>query len=601
MNAIGKIGVIIPAVTNSRNTDLLQEIYLQAEKLNYDVLVFTNSSNSETEIQQNNFAEGEENIYRLVSIAKLDGVIFVSGRFRNSTLINNIQYELKQLSIPSLILENQNSERKINYLKGNKSGENAVLNLHEMISKQKNRIQMDKIIRIEYNLISDADLMTIQQNPINNKLSPCKDSFYFSSNYIIDIAEADSISELICTASKSEFLSPFFNQRYICLCEDWAADFESSENSSESAYSENMVLYLPKRFSENDTEQYIFPTEELLPELCKPHMPILAIFTPLHNGRQTFGYCANLCRSERNFYINDNYINWCNAVSNGLLTLYNKIKINALQSKIQYNSVHDLSSGMYNKKGFAEMLPVFMNQDSPNEKIHFLLLISCKRIPLSQPENSFDVGMIMANAIQLSCGFSELAARISDCTFVLLIESNQTNDSAVLINERILYLEQIIKNIQDNTTSSHVIELVTDYCIIKNECEINALLDSRLQVLSAKIKISQQSDSDYAGQLYSLRREIRLSPQLDWKVTAFAKKLGISNSHFQRLYKQHFNICCMDDIINARIDKAKHLLNNSNLRIQEISEQCGYQNSSHFMRQFKNRVGISASQYRKQN
>ncbi|MCR4861060.1 MAG: AraC family transcriptional regulator, partial [Ruminococcus sp.] len=35
--------------------------------------------------------------------------------------------------------------------------------------------------------------------------------------------------------------------------------------------------------------------------------------------------------------------------------------------------------------------------------------------------------------------------------------------------------------------------------------------------------------------------------------------------------------------------------------IQEIAEQCGYNNESHFMRQFKEKCGMTAIQYRKQN
>ena len=57
----------------------------------------------------------------------------------------------------------------------------------------------------------------------------------------------------------------------------------------------------------------------------------------------------------------------------------------------------------------------------------------------------------------------------------------------------------------------------------------------------------------------------------------------------------------MDDVITARISKAKSLLLHTDLRIHEIALQCGYQNESHFMRQFKVKCGVTAMQYRKQN
>ena len=52
------------------------------------------------------------------------------------------------------------------------------------------------------------------------------------------------------------------------------------------------------------------------------------------------------------------------------------------------------------------------------------------------------------------------------------------------------------------------------------------------------------------------------------------------------------------DVIEARLAKAKQLLKFSELRIQEIAQQCGYHNESHFMRQFKNKVGMTALQFR---
>lgn len=43
------------------------------------------------------------------------------------------------------------------------------------------------------------------------------------------------------------------------------------------------------------------------------------------------------------------------------------------------------------------------------------------------------------------------------------------------------------------------------------------------------------------------------------------------------------------------------LLSHTNMRIQEIAVQCGYNNENHFMRQFKEKTGLTASDYRKGN
>ena len=80
-----------------------------------------------------------------------------------------------------------------------------------------------------------------------------------------------------------------------------------------------------------------------------------------------------------------------------------------------------------------------------------------------------------------------------------------------------------------------------------------------------------------------------------------AKESGISKSYFQRLYRETFNTSCMDDIINARIERAKRLLENTDRQIGDIAIDCGYASVSQFMRQFRQKTGLTASEYRKNN
>ena len=67
----------------------------------------------------------------------------------------------------------------------------------------------------------------------------------------------------------------------------------------------------------------------------------------------------------------------------------------------------------------------------------------------------------------------------------------------------------------------------------------------------------------------------------------------------QKLYKTHFGISYMEDLIDARTSMAKQLLQTTDLQVTEIAEACGYRNDVHFMRQFKEKTGMSPSEYRK--
>ena len=104
----------------------------------------------------------------------------------------------------------------------------------------------------------------------------------------------------------------------------------------------------------------------------------------------------------------------------------------------------------------------------------------------------------------------------------------------------------------------------------------------------------------YQERLQALRDSIFQEPQCDWNMDDITRSLGISKSHFQRIYKELFDSSCKEDIIRSRMERAKWLLQNTELRIADIAEQCGYVNTSHFIRQFTAKVGASPSAYRKQ-
>ncbi|MBQ2824274.1 MAG: helix-turn-helix transcriptional regulator [Oscillospiraceae bacterium] len=103
----------------------------------------------------------------------------------------------------------------------------------------------------------------------------------------------------------------------------------------------------------------------------------------------------------------------------------------------------------------------------------------------------------------------------------------------------------------------------------------------------------------YAEVFSDLRKEMKYSPQNSWSVAFAAEKTGLSGSHFQRLYKKHFGISFNEELILFRMDRAKYLLKNTPMSVQQIAEECGYTNCAHFMRQFKERENMSAGQYRK--
>lgn len=97
-----------------------------------------------------------------------------------------------------------------------------------------------------------------------------------------------------------------------------------------------------------------------------------------------------------------------------------------------------------------------------------------------------------------------------------------------------------------------------------------------------------------------LRSRIYTMPEAVGSIDDMAREVSMSRSGFQHLYKQLFGVNVMADVISGRLDRAKRLLISTNMTIHAIAERCGYSNEYNFMRQFKNYIGLTPTEYRRQ-
>ena len=79
-----------------------------------------------------------------------------------------------------------------------------------------------------------------------------------------------------------------------------------------------------------------------------------------------------------------------------------------------------------------------------------------------------------------------------------------------------------------------------------------------------------------------------------------AEKSGYSAGYLSRVFKQEQGMSIHEYITQTRIDMAKELLRNTNLRVYEIASSCGYDNTTYFIKIFKNATGQTPQEF-KQN
>lgn len=77
-----------------------------------------------------------------------------------------------------------------------------------------------------------------------------------------------------------------------------------------------------------------------------------------------------------------------------------------------------------------------------------------------------------------------------------------------------------------------------------------------------------------------------------------SEKVYLSSSHFEKVFKDITGKSVIDYLNVIRMEKAKILLKDCNLKVEDISEKVGYQTSKGFIRAFKKYENITPGQYR---
>lgn len=178
------------------------------------------------------------------------------------------------------------------------------------------------------------------------------------------------------------------------------------------------------------------------------------------------------------------------------------------------------------------------------------------------------------------------ALRLSDWT----LES-----SAVVADSTVLALGEALIDWLDSTVAiaslyrSSLIRLLLVHIVAKYAQVEESPIDS-LQV--------QGSYTAQSNKVAIALRHIQSNLDKPLKVKELAEIVGLSQSHFSRVFKRSVGITPRRYILSERIKLAKLLLEDSQMNLSEISFRCGFYDQSHFILQFRRAVGMTPKVYR---
>ena len=85
----------------------------------------------------------------------------------------------------------------------------------------------------------------------------------------------------------------------------------------------------------------------------------------------------------------------------------------------------------------------------------------------------------------------------------------------------------------------------------------------------------------------------------DLQLAAIARHFNVSLCHFARLFRRHYKVSPHEYVISLRISEARRQLLLTGQSVESIASACGFHSTSHFIRSFGQRIGVTPAQFRK--
>lgn len=188
--------------------------------------------------------------------------------------------------------------------------------------------------------------------------------------------------------------------------------------------------------------------------------------------------------------------------------------------------------------------------------------------------------------------------------FILQLESNE---GYKIIEEKIEFIEEDI-----NLNETFSIEVgVGNIC---NRIDIrNSYFKAKKQIHNKQLKRLKNEfnfEANNENKVYnkvSYKDEIIKKSKLyvieniegDITLNIVSQYLNISKNYFCSMFKQETGINFLNYIIQQKIERAKKMLVEENMKVYEVSEKLGYSDTTYFSKIFKRNVGVTPQDYKR--
>lgn len=185
--------------------------------------------------------------------------------------------------------------------------------------------------------------------------------------------------------------------------------------------------------------------------------------------------------------------------------------------------------------------------------------------------------------------FESIWIHIAGANSYELFEEIERSDGNLIKCKDVQHLRKLLFRVFDGMKGDY---LTTELSV---SLDIYKIFTELLNPQSTKSK----GESSYEDSIQTVKEYIAENLNENLTVGALAEIVNMSSSHFSRVFKQQTGFSPYDYILISRLNRAKYLLQVTDMTVSAIAYEIGFNSESNFIYFFTENEGISPGKFRK--
>ena len=129
------------------------------------------------------------------------------------------------------------------------------------------------------------------------------------------------------------------------------------------------------------------------------------------------------------------------------------------------------------------------------------------------------------------------------------------------------------------------------------EDKVSAIAADMLIELGRRYQGAEQKHNSAFTAIERARKYMLCHIEEKISIDTLCKIAGYSESRFCILYRRFYGTSLIEELLTARLERAVALLSYGNSSVTQTARECGFSSVHYFSRKFKERIGVSPSEY----